>query len=148
MAWTEEQYRAHQAKVHKKEDYQKTIADAAHFMPPAPTPPPKTPKDRMNGTERRYAEHVLEPMQHVGEIVRWEYEPFKFRAMEDKFYKPDFAAWYPDGSITVIEVKAFNLHRSSLDRFQACREKYATLVFRFELWQWKGGQWIEKLKEV
>jgi len=134
--WTEKDYQDHLNKKRKGMDKPVKLPPRAKMGGSGP---------KMNKTETRFANDILGLWLITNEITRWEFEPFKFRAMESKFYKPDFAAWFPDESVTVYEVKAYNLHRSSLDRFQACREKYDTNWLRFQCWQWANKEWSQIL---
>ncbi len=104
----------------------------------------KQPEDRMNKTEARFAEMILEPLRLAGQIKKWEFEPFNFRVAEGRFYKPDFGAWHFDGTITVIEIKAYELHRDTVTKLKVIQERYGTPHFRFKLFQWTGGEWVQK----
>ena len=104
----------------------------------------KQPEDRMNKTEAKFAEMILEPLRLAGQIKKWEFEPFNFRVAPDRFYKPDFAAWHFDGTITVIEIKAYELHRDTITKLKVIQERYGTPHFRFKLFQWTGGEWIQR----
>ena len=138
MRWTEERYQAYLNR-HKANN---------PVSPFVVAPVPKSPKDRMNSTERRYAEHVLEPMEFAGEITGWMFEGLKFRVAEGAFYKPDFNVFYPDGVIENIEIKGGEIHEASRVRFLAVRENFIKTMFRFKLMQWAGGAWQERLGEV
>ncbi len=62
--------------------------------------------DRMNGTERAYAE-VLAERQSVGEILWFKFEPFSLRLAPQTFYIPDFALALANGEMEIHEVKGF-----------------------------------------
>ena len=58
----------------------------------------------MNKNEAAYARE-LERRQRDGEIVRYRFEPMKFRLADLAFYTPDFEVQLPDGTIEFHEVK-------------------------------------------
>lgn len=60
---------------------------------------------RMNKTEAAYSRH-LEARKHLGEIIRWRFEPIKFRLADKTFYTPDFMVTCVD-HIEIHEVKGF-----------------------------------------
>lgn len=60
----------------------------------------------MNKTERAYADD-LELRRLAGEILRWRFEPLKFRIGHACFYTPDFEVVLPDGTVQYHEVKGF-----------------------------------------
>ena len=57
-----------------------------------------------NKTEARYEAH-LEVLKRAGRIVRYDFEPEKFRLADNTFYTPDFRVMLPDGTIEFHEVK-------------------------------------------
>ena len=59
---------------------------------------------QMNKNEAAYARQ-LEARQRVGEIVRYRFEPMKFRLADLAYYTPDFEVQLPDGTIEFHEVK-------------------------------------------
>lgn len=62
--------------------------------------------DDMNKTEAYYAETVLEPSLRAGDIVWYEFEPFKLRLGRKNFYTPDFGVLTNRGALQLHEVKA------------------------------------------
>ena len=62
--------------------------------------------DDMNKTEAHYATTVLEPALMAGDIVWYEFEPFKLRLGRKNFYTPDFGVLTNRGTMQVHEVKA------------------------------------------
>lgn len=59
---------------------------------------------QMNKNEAAYARQ-LEERQRAGEIVRYRFEPMKFRLADLAYYTPDFEVQLPDGTIEFHEVK-------------------------------------------
>jgi len=59
----------------------------------------------MNKLERQYQEH-LELRRIAGEVVRFRYEPIKFRLADRTFYTPDFVVTFED-HVECHEVKGF-----------------------------------------
>lgn len=72
------------------------------------------------------------------EILRWEYEPIKFRLGEGAYYKPDFLIVMADRSIEIHETKGFK-REAAMVRIRAAASIHDyvsfTLVTR------KSGQW-------
>lgn len=61
--------------------------------------------ERMNKTERKYAQH-LDRKLRLGEIARWDFEPVKLRLGPDSFYTPDFRILRLDGTEEFHDTKA------------------------------------------
>lgn len=59
---------------------------------------------KMNKTEAAYAEH-LELLRRKGEIVHYEFEPFKLRLADRTYYNFDFLVITADLTIEIHEVK-------------------------------------------
>lgn len=59
---------------------------------------------QMNENEAAYQRH-LEDRRRSGEVVRWRFEPMKFRLADPAFHTPDFKVQLPDGTIEFHEVK-------------------------------------------
>ena len=133
MNWSEKEYQAHLAKRKSQPEQEGCAIDSMN-------PQPK--KRTMNGTERRYADYVLEPSRHVGEIDSWMYEGLRFKLADGAWYKPDFNVFYPDGQLINIEIKGGIIHEATVVRIKVARE--AHLWCKFQVWQWKGGAWLEK----
>ena len=68
-------------------------------------PRPHHESGKMNKSEAAYADH-LEKRRHLGEIVRWRFEPMKFRLADKTFYTPDFLVTMP-GHLECHEFKGF-----------------------------------------
>lgn len=52
-------------------------------------PRPRHAPGKMNKNEKKYAD-FLELRKKAGEIIRWVFEPLKFRLADNTFYSPDF----------------------------------------------------------
>ena len=63
------------------------------------------PESRMNKTEERYLLEVLTPRLRSGEIIAVTFECVTFRLGHDCRYTPDFALFFPDGTLEFREVK-------------------------------------------
>lgn len=59
---------------------------------------------RMNKLESAYAEH-LKKLLFAGEIIHYEFEPFKLKLAKATFFKFDFLVIKPNGLIEIHEVK-------------------------------------------
>lgn len=93
---------------------------------------PKKEKGRQNATETRFEQCVLLPRKQAGEIVRWEYEPIRFRYGTDQnaTYTPDFMVFRADGMIELIDVKGSGgWEAASRVRFKSCAEKYPEFIW-------------------
>lgn len=62
------------------------------------------PRGEMNGTERRYAEH-LELRKVAGEVEWYAFEAVKLRLAKLTYYTPDFLVMLADGTLEAHEVK-------------------------------------------
>lgn len=147
MSWTEQDLANHLAKQNRQQPEQEGAAmDSMRVKSPAALFNEQK-QEKMNKTEARFAAHRLDPMLYAKEIIKWEFEPMNFRVVhgekKNRFYKPDFGVWYLDGSIVMIEIKAYEMHRDTVTKLMAIQERYGTPCFRFELWQWKGGTWTQ-----
>jgi hypothetical protein len=120
------------------------------------------PRPRMNRTETEYS-LILEAMKRRGEIVEWRFEGIALswgidpETKKPMWYTPDFMVMeeikeiiYPGAvqelprcmiltAIKLIEVKGAHIRSRDLVRFKGCRADWP--MFRFEMWQKKGGQW-------
>lgn len=88
---------------------------------------PAKEKGVMNATERRFVEYVLKPRQLAGEVVRFEYEPWKFRFGTDfkATYTPDFIVFRSDGLIEIIDVKgSAGWEEATRNKIKACARLY------------------------
>ena len=61
---------------------------------------------RMNKLEGRYYLYLM-ARQSRAEILKFEFEPEKFRLADNTFYTPDFRVVLPNGEIEFHEVKGF-----------------------------------------
>lgn len=122
---------------------------------PTSTPAPPTPAKAkvfdpwagMNLTEQRYVLERLEPGRALGEIQKWEFEPFTFHLVTkaDKMdYNPDFMVITSDGRIEFHEIKGKQIWEDSLIKFKMAMELYP--YFYWYMWQWADNKW--KLKKT
>lgn len=131
---------------------------ATHFYPrnksttakaalPAARGQRKTPQDRMNKGEQRYAAE-LDQRIALGHVAAWWYEPLSWRLADDTRYVPDFLVMLPDGLTEIHEVKG----RSGSD-FVVTDTGWAKLKITAEqapwpvrvVWQGKDGYWSERV---
>lgn len=61
----------------------------------------------MNGTERRYAQEVLEPLKRAGRVREWFFEAITLKLGDDCRYTPDFFVVTDTGEAELHEVKGF-----------------------------------------
>lgn len=60
----------------------------------------------MNKTEAEY-EQMLKLRQHAGDVLWYEFEPFKLRLADNTFYTPDFIVMPANRELEVHEIKGF-----------------------------------------
>ena len=106
---------------------------------------PRKPKrqDRMTKPEGIYS-FELEALQREGAIQRWAYESIKVRLAKRTWYTPDFAIWFPDGHLRIVEIKGGFVRDDAAAKFKIARETYPE-------WEWVclqrvGQGWREILK--
>jgi hypothetical protein len=68
-------------------------------------PRPRHEPGKMNKSEEAYA-NILELRKKAGEIIRWAFEPIKFRLADRTYYTPDFMVTLED-RIEFHEIKGF-----------------------------------------
>lgn len=81
----------------------KIVVEGQHLVKRRPRPHHEPGK--MNKTESAYAD-LLEKRKHLKEIVRWVFEPIKFRLADKTFYTPDFLVVCNE-HMEIHEVKGF-----------------------------------------
>jgi len=91
--------------------------------------------------EKRFAD-LLDEQLKTGEIVRWRYEPQRFRLTDkDKLttYTPDFSVMLPLGNKIFYEVKGFWTAKSRIKTKLFADQYWEYLVIGV---QWKKKQWV------
>lgn len=115
-----------------------------HNIPPAKAN--LTPRDRgMNKTETKFS-HRLEAMKRAGDIVDWRFEALKFRLADMTTYTPDFLVIGTDGSITLIDTKAYWKKAGKVDITEDANVKVKVVAdlypwFAFQTAWEQGGLW-------
>ena len=97
------------------------------------------PSDPMNKTERRYANEVLAPARHMGEILDYWYESITFVLADRTTYTPDFLIICPD-RIRIVEIKG-RLEDDASVKFKMARKMWP--YFEWEMIRRKGGLWVQ-----
>jgi hypothetical protein len=106
----------------------------------------KSPADRMNKGEQRYAE-TLETRKAAGLVAAWWFEGISWRLTDNTHYKPDFLVMLADGTLEIHEVKG-----RSGNTFTATETGWAKVKIVAEqapfpvrvVWQTKDGHWQEQ----
>lgn len=102
----------------------------------------RLPKDRMNKTEREYADR-LEEQKARGEILDWKFHPMNVRLAEKTFYEVDFLVLHADMTLAIHETKGEFTTKEGQTKIKLCAE--ALPWFRFykciKLKQKNGGGW-------
>jgi len=104
-----------------------------------PKPKPIISGIRMNKTELKYANDVLNPYLWAKKILSWQFEGMGFRMADRTFYYPDFLVVFPD-RFEIHEVKGRPPTDDSLVKFKTCRELFPWFVWRMK--QLKKGEWV------
>jgi hypothetical protein len=107
------------------------------------------PKERkINKTEQKYGSH-LEVQKKAGQIHDYKFEALKFRLADECTYTPDFMVILKDGSVKMIDVKAFwkkankpGITEDSLVKMKVVGEQFPMFSF-FATWE-KDGVWEER----
>jgi len=107
------------------------------------------PRDRgMNKTETKFS-HRLEALKRAGTIVDWRFEALKFRLADMTTYTPDFLVISADGSITLIDTKAYwkkagkvGITEDANVKIKVVAEQYPWFAFQ-TTWEQDGG-WHHK----
>jgi hypothetical protein len=117
-------------------------AERAAAVLPRYTPPGPGDYGRMNKLEKRYAAH-LEWRREAGEIVRWDFEPEKFRLAEigDACYlTPDFRLLMADGTVEFHDTKGWRTEEDAKIKIKWFRQRHPyPLVIVME--DRKNGGW-------
>lgn len=91
-----------------------------------------------NELERAYSMRLASRLQ-TGEILWWDYEPFRLRIGKGAWYRPDHAVLELDGSMVLVEVKGF-WREAARVRIKVAAERYP--MFRFcAVTRERGGAW-------
>lgn len=115
-----------------------------------PTPPANPPEPvkasarevqppRMNKTERRYRDEILEPALRVGLIRKYRFEAINIRLGERTFHRPDFYVVTAEGEIQIHEIKGGFVREDARMKFKTAAAEYSE--WRWQMWQWKDGRW-------
>jgi hypothetical protein len=114
------------------------LATVAQSSDKAVAQDPAYPK-RMNKTERRYQDTVLNIELRAGEITRYRYEALKLRLADNTFLTPDFYVVRADGRMQIREVKGGYVREDARMKFKIAAGMYPE--YSWQMWQWEGGKW-------
>jgi hypothetical protein len=148
---TDEEYAAYLTK------HNPAVMPASRVQLGAPyvLPKPVIAEPKMNANEVRYARH-LDVLKASGEIVDWQFQPFKLYLAPQTTLTPDFVVIYTD-HIAVKDTKGMKRKRSSkgvvtesywaeedaMVKIKACAAKF--WYYKFSLvWRQSDGKWAEK----
>ena len=103
----------------------------------------------MNKTERRYSLH-LDDLIRKGAILRWDFEPEKFRLADNTFYTPDFRIITHSKHVEFADVKAWwvkagrvGAEEDSLVKMKVVAEQHPMYGFKMT-WE-VDGNWQERV---
>lgn len=110
---------------------------AIAVKPEVVAPPPKV---RMNKTEQRYADEILEPMLRAGQIKSYGFERVRLRLADSTFYWPDFDVVLDDNTVCIHEVKGGFIREDSWVKLKVAAELYPHMLFvraQYDKKQWE-----------
>ena len=152
MSFTKEQVEEMQRRV-EANSKPMSVAEAnrriAAAQPVVPAKANLAPHDRgMNKTETKFS-HRLEALKRAGTIADWRFEALKFRLADMTTYTPDFLVIGIDGSITLIDTKAYwkkagkvGITEDANVKIKVVAEQYPWFAFQ-TTWE-QGGDWHHK----
>ena len=97
------------------------------------------PKQRMNKTEARYAQEMLEPAKRAGHILRYRFEATKLRLADNTWYSPDFIVTERDNTLSIHEVKGGFVREDAWIKLKVIAEMYPE--YAGLKCQWVKGKW-------
>ena len=97
------------------------------------------PKDKMNATERRYADRVLNPMLFAKEIYSWDFERITFHLAPRTTYTPDFFIVYPR-KLRIVEIKG-RLEDDASVKYKLARDLFPW--FEWEMLRYDKGEFVK-----
>ncbi|EMG36595.1 hypothetical protein PCS_02607 [Desulfocurvibacter africanus PCS] len=95
---------------------------------------------RMNKTEARYRDEVLEPARASGEIVDYRFEALKLRLADLTFYTPDFFVVRRE-FMEVVEIKG-HWEDDARVKIKVAAEQYP--CFKFTALRFVKGRWEQE----
>jgi hypothetical protein len=95
-------------------------------------------KDKLNKTERRYAD-ILQARWDRGEIQEYLTQEITLKIGEDCRYTPDFCVIELGGTITFIEIKGGFVREDAIVKFRAAAKQFWWA--RFEMIQYTKTGW-------
>lgn len=97
------------------------------------------PEDKMNATEKRYAEGSLNPMKYSKQILDWFFEAVTFTLAPKTTYTPDFFI-IKYNAIDIVEIKG-ELQDDASVKFKIARETWPW--FNWRMLRLKDGEFIQ-----
>jgi hypothetical protein len=99
---------------------------------------------RMNKTECRFRDEILEPALRAGEIRRYAFEALNLRLGEHTFHRPDFYVVTTEGRIEIREVKGGFIREDAKTKFKMAAAQFPE--FCWQMWQWANRRWTKILE--
>lgn len=99
---------------------------------------------RMNKTERRYRDEILEPALRAALIRKYRFEALNLRMGENTFHRPDFYVVLANGAIQIHEVKGGFIRPDALTKWKIAAQEWSE--YTWQMWQWKDRKWT-KIRE-
>lgn len=126
-------------KEHMRKKTARLQADLAAAPVPASVVKHPPPKARMNKTEARYAQEILEPAKRTGQILDYQFEAVKLRLADSTWYSPDFLVTERDHTLTIHEVKGGFVREDAWIKLKVIAELYpqmAVLKCQYDKGKW------------
>lgn len=100
----------------------------------------RLPKDKMNGTERAFADW-LEAQKLAGNVIDYKFHPMNVRLAKNAYYEVDFLALMADMRLTIFEVKGGFCSEKGALKIKTCAEvlPYFRMVKATKLAKKDGG---------
>lgn len=117
---------------------------AANLGPQAPKPGrdygPRHVPGQMNQTEKKYAV-ILFVRKLAGEILDYRFESVKLRLADERCWITlDFAVWYPDGIVELVDAKGPPPQEKTIIKMKVAADRYRGL-YRIVLERLIKGEW-------
>ena len=131
------------AKVLDLDEARRLLADSHRQITSAPKGRdygPRHVQDVMNKTESRYA-NLLYARKLAREIIDYRFESVKLRLAEEKCWLTlDFAVWFPDGTVELIDVKGGPTQDKTIIKLKVAADRYRGL-YRIVLERYEKAGW-------
>ena len=88
----------------------------------------RRPANKMNGTERRYAD-LLSLRMAAGEVLWWAFDAVKLRLAPSTFYEPDFMVMVSSGDLEIHETKGSHIEDDAIVKLKVAQTLFPLRFF-------------------